>query len=134
MGMARDITETERFTNMTTVEKRKFPRLNLVVKVKYQVLKGYRGDKGAQSKYISVGGIRLTVPEKVDVDDLLRLTLSLASEDSPITVIGKVIWVEVFSVDINSDYKAYDCGIEFVDISPQDQEHISRYLLVPSKQ
>ena len=117
------------------MERRRFPRLPLKVNVKYDVLKGLPlRAKETQSKNISIGGICLVVPEKINIGTLLRLKLSLKGETSYITVKGKVVWVEEFSVDSTSDYKAYDCGIEFVDISPQEQESISRYLITPSKQ
>lgn len=117
------------------MERRRFPRLPLKVNVKYDVLKAppLRAEEN-QSKNISIGGICLVVPEKINIGTLLRLKLSLKGETSYITVKGKVVWVEEFSVDSTSDFKAYDCGIEFVDVGPQDQENISRYLIAPLKQ
>jgi c-di-GMP-binding flagellar brake protein YcgR len=114
---------------MTIVEKRKFSRIPLNVKVKYDVLKGSTQRTGeTRSKNVSAGGICLTVPEKIDIGALLRLKLSLQGEDDFITVKGKVVWVEEFSINHMSDQKAYDCGIEFVDVDPQVQKDISRYL------
>jgi len=120
---------------MATVEKRKFPRLRLNVNVQYEVLKvpPHKAEETG-SKNISAGGICLVIPKKVDIDNLLRLKLSLPGEVSYIIVKGRVVWVEEFSITHTSYYKAYDCGIEFVDISPQDQENISRYLIGPVKQ
>ena len=116
---------------MTIVEKRKFPRLQLNVKVKYEVLKGspLRAEENL-SKNVSAGGIRLMVSEKIDIGALLRLKLSLHGEVNFIIVKGTVVWTEEFSVN---EYKAYDCGIEFVDVSPLNQENISRYLIAPLK-
>jgi len=71
------------------------------------------------------------VSEKINIGALLRLKLSLKGEVNFIIVKGKVIWAEEFSVN---DYKAYDCGIEFVDVDPQDQRNISLYLIAPLKQ
>ena len=114
---------------MTIVEKRKFLRIPLNVKVKYDVLKGLPQRTGeTRSKNVSTGGICLTVPEKIDIGTLLRLKLSLQGKDDFITVKGKVVWVEEFSINHTSDHKAYDCGIEFVDVDPQFQKDISRYL------
>jgi len=69
------------------------------------------------------------VLEKVNIGTLLKLKLSLSGEVRFIIVKGNVVWVEEFSVTHTSDYKAYDCGIEFVDVGPQDQKNISRYLI-----
>ena len=117
---------------MTILEKRKFPRLPLTVKVKYEVLKvSPLREEENQSKNVSAGGICLVLREKINIGALLRLKLSLQGEVNFIIVKGKVVWVEEFSVN---DYKAYDCGIEFVDVGPQNQEDISRYLIAPLKQ
>jgi len=111
---------------------RKLPRIPLNVKVKYEVLKvSPPRPEGNRSKNVSVGAICLVVPEKINIGALLRLKLSLYDEIDFITVKGKVVWAEEFSVN---DYKAYDCVIEFVDVDPQDQEKISRYLITPLKQ
>jgi c-di-GMP-binding flagellar brake protein YcgR len=117
---------------MTILEKRKFPRLPLTVKVKYEVLKvsPLRAEEN-QSKNVSAGGICLVLREKINIGALLRLKLSLQDEVNFIIVTGKVVWAEEFSVN---DYKAYDCGIEFVDVAPQDQKNISHYLIAPLKQ
>jgi c-di-GMP-binding flagellar brake protein YcgR len=121
--------------NMTIMEKRKFPRLPLNVNVKCEVLNvsTLRAEE-IRAKNISAGGICLVVPEKVNIDTLLKLKLSLSGEAMFIIVKGKVVWVEEFSVTHTSDYKAYDCGIEFVDVGPQDQKNISRYLIAPLRQ
>src|SRR5512136_703709 len=112
---------------MTIVEKRKFSRIPLNVKVKYDVLEGSpRKTEETRSKNVSAGGICLTIPEKIDIGALLRLKLYLQGEDDFIIVSGEVVWVKEFSINHTSDYKAFDCGIEFFDVGPQDQEKISR--------
>ena len=78
-----------------------------------------------------------SIPEKIDIDAVLRLKLSLQGEDDFIIVTGKVVWVQGFSItqtifNHTSHYKDYDCGIEFVDVDPQHQQKISRYLKLPS--
>ena len=108
---------------MTILEKRKFPRLPLTVKVKYEVLKvsPLRAEE-TQSKDVSAGGICLVVREKINIGALLRLKLSLHGEVNFIIVKGTVVWAEEFSVN---DYKAYDCGIEFIDVDPQDKKTLA---------
>ena len=115
------------------MERRKFPRIPLIVKVKYDVLKGSpRRTEEARSKNVSAEGICLTISEKIDIGALLRLKLFLQGEDDFITVSGEVVWVKEFSINDTADNKAYDCGIEFFDFYSQDQERISRYLELTS--
>ena len=117
---------------MTVVERRKFSRIPLNVKVKYDVLKGSPHRAGeARSKNLSAGGICLAIPEKIDIGALLRLKLFLRNDDDYITVIGKVIWFEEFHINNTSGDKAYDCGIEFVSIEPQDQKKVAATLYPP---
>ena len=118
---------------MTIVEKRKFSRIPLNVKVRYDVLKGspHRTEE-TRSKNISAGGICLAISEKIDTGALLRLKLFLQGEDDFVIVTGEVVWVEEFSINDTADYKAYDCGIEFFDFNDLDQEKIIRYLELPS--
>ncbi|MGO9137422.1 MAG: PilZ domain-containing protein [Syntrophales bacterium] len=123
---------------MTIVKKRNFPRILLNVKVEYDAFKGSpRGAGETRSKNVSADGICLTIPEKIDIGDVLRLKLSLQGENDFIIVTGKVVWVQGFSITQTifnhaSHYKDYDCGIEFVDVDPKDQKKISRYLKLPS--
>lgn len=117
---------------MTVVERRKFTRVPLNVKVQHEVFKvSTPRPEESQSKNVSVGGIRLVISEKVNVGNRLRLKFSLPGETSSITVNGKIVWVEEFSVTQTPDYKAYDCGIELIDLGPEDKENISRYLIAP---
>jgi Tfp pilus assembly protein PilZ len=117
---------------MTMMDKRKFQRLPLNVNVKCELLHtSTRMAEEIRAKNISAGGICLVVLEKVNIGSLLTLKLTLPHEIRSIIVKGKVVWVEEFSVGHTSDDKAYDCGIEFVDLGPQAQENLSHYLKVP---
>jgi len=110
---------------MTVAERRKFSRIPFNVKVKYDVLKGSPYKTGeARSKNVSAGGICLAIPEKIDIGALLRLKLYIRNDEDFITVIGRVVWFEEFSISHKSDDKAYDCGIEFISIDPQDQKKL----------
>jgi len=117
---------------MTGVERRKFKRVPLNVKVQYEVLKvSTPRPEESQSKDFSVGGIRLVISEKVNLGSILRLKFSLPGGISSMTVKGKIVWVGEFSVTQTPVYKAYDCGIELLDLSHEDKENISRYLITP---
>ena len=108
---------------MTMMDKRKFQRLPLNVNVKCELLHAStRMAEEIRAKNISAGGICLVVLEKVNIGSLLTLKLTLPHEIRSIIVKGKVVWVEEFSVN---DYKAYDCGIEFIDVDPQDKKTLA---------
>ena len=114
---------------MITVEKRKFQRLPFNVNVKWEILDVHTlSGEEIQANNMSAGGICLVILEKVNIGTLLKLKLSLPHEVSSMIIKGRVIWIKEFSVTHTSYDKAYDCGIEFIDLGPQDQKNLSRYL------
>jgi c-di-GMP-binding flagellar brake protein YcgR len=117
-------------TIMRKAEKRKFPRLSFDVELKYKVLNS-PSPKTQESrvKNISTGGLCIMILEKVKIRTPLKLEISLPHEDKPIVAKGKVAWVEKLTIVSTETYVSYDCGVEFVDISPQDQESINRHIM-----
>ncbi len=72
--------------------------------------------------------------EKVKVGTILRIELSLPTKDEPIVAKGKVVWIEKFEIiSVKFTSTTYDCGIEFVDISPRDQQIINHHIIVNIK-
>lgn len=67
--------------------------------------------------------------EKVETSTLLKLEFYLPSENKPIVAKGKVMWIEKLTIISTETYAAFDCGVEFVDISPQDIEKINRHIV-----
>jgi len=117
---------------MRKADKRKFQRLSYGVEYKYEVLNlsSPKTQKG-RIKNISVGGLCIMIFEKVKVGTLLKIYFSLLDEDKPIVTKGKVMWVEKFEIISTEFFSAsYNCGIEFVDISPQDQESINHHIMI----
>ena len=117
---------------MRKADKRKFPRLSYDVELKYEAL-NLSSPKTQKSrvKNISVGGLCIMIFEKVKVGTLLKIEFSLLNEDKPIVAKGKVVWVEKFEI-ISTEFfsVSYNCGIEFVNIRPQDQEIINHHLML----
>jgi len=116
---------------MTNTEKREFPRLSFNVELKYKALNSPSPNpQKAVHKNISAGGLCIMILEEVKIGTLLNLEIFLPNEDRPIIAKGKVVWVEELTISSTENYVSYDCGVEFVDMSPQDIESINR-LKVP---
>jgi hypothetical protein len=64
----------------------------------------------------------------------LKLEISLPHEDKPLVAKGKVVWVEKLTIISAESYVSYDCGVEFVDIAPQDLESINRHIMFNIRQ
>lgn len=67
--------------------------------------------------------------EKVETNTLLKLEFSLPGENKPIAAKGKVVWIEKLTIISAETHTAFDCGVEFVDISLQDIENINRHTM-----
>ena len=116
---------------MRNEDKREFPRLSFDVELKYEVLNVSPKTQKSRVKNISVGGLCITIFEKVNVGTLLKIELSPLNEDKPIVVKGKVVWVEPLEIISDRFFSvSYNCGIAFVDISHQDQESINHHMMI----
>ena len=101
-------------------ERRKFPRLDLNVKVKYKVLSDVEKHvfqdfgsfvKDATSKDISVEGLCIKTAVQLDINTVVALDLYFPEISEPIRALGRVMW----SKDIGGGSEYY-CGVEFVAI------------------
>jgi c-di-GMP-binding flagellar brake protein YcgR len=119
---------------MRNADKREFPRLSFDVELKYEVLNLSPKTQISRVKNISVGGVCIMIFEKVETGTLMKIELSLLNEDKPIVATGKVVWVEQCEILSTNFFSAsYNCGVEFVDISPQDQESINHHMMIDIK-
>jgi c-di-GMP-binding flagellar brake protein YcgR len=115
---------------MKKEDKRKFPRLSFEADVRYDLVRGQsRKERESPSRNISAGGICMMITDKIRAGTLLSLEFSLPREDRPITAKGRVAWSAQLSIYSGEPMVSYDCGIEFVDISPEDREKISRHVI-----
>lgn len=110
-------------------ERRRYPRLAFNADVDYSV--GDSQDNATlstQSKNLSESGIRIILLEKVDTGKVLDLIFSLPGISEPLKIKGRVVWTEKFTVGDIGQNAAYDTGIEFMDISEDSRNTISRFL------
>ena len=112
-------------------ERRKFFRLNTDVDITYAKHDVSEKEKVTIAKNISKGGICLVVHEEVKKSDLLDLKIYLPKTETPISTLGKVVWVnELLFGGFGGvpQRKRYDAGIEFVKIADEDVNKIGKYI------
>jgi c-di-GMP-binding flagellar brake protein YcgR len=115
---------------MRKAEKRKFRRLSFDVELRYKVLNPPSPQSlKSRVKNISTGGLCIMILEKVKIGTPLKLEISLPHEDKLIVAKGKVAWIEKLTIISTESYVSYDCGVEFVDVNPQDRESINRHIM-----
>lgn len=110
-----------------TEEKRKFLRLNILTDIVYTKVALADKQKLSLAKNISQGGICIICYERMQESDVLDLRIYLPQEKTPINALGRVVWIKEFVIgDDLSGGKRYDVGIEFMKISKQDGDKISK--------
>lgn len=106
-------------------EKRRNPRLDTHIPVRYRKLGKREGPKEANtvSKDLSNGGVRFTTDEFVSRACRLVLELNMPMFTKPVKAIGKVAWIRKLPYG-----DSYEIGNRFLDITKGDRKLLSEYL------
>ena len=124
--MTKEKKEVKLHYGTVNFERRKYPRFNVDFPIEY-----YRIDSsvshGGRGLNISEGGLLIYFPEQMDVSQYLRLKLflPLGSELNTIEVLAEVAWMDIHSGESWGDYR---CGVNFIDISPEDGTKLKNFL------
>jgi c-di-GMP-binding flagellar brake protein YcgR len=115
---------------MAHAERRIFPRVPLNVEIDYKKISRPEktSDPGIHSEDISESGIRILALEELNPDTMLELKFSLPGLKEPICVTGTTVWIDEFTVGTLSSSKAYEVGIKFDSISPEDRNKINQFV------
>ena len=107
-------------------EKRKHPRFSADLPMEYYRIDSSIGHTG-KALNISEGGLLLHFPEQMDMGQYIRLKLffSLGSELNPIEALAEVVWVDIHLDKGGRDYR---CGVNFIDVSPEDMTKLKHFL------
>jgi len=109
----------------SATERRKYPRIPVVLKVNYsKAADGGKALKESISKNISRGGILICAAEMMPIDTQLNLEIVTPSLPEPIKAKGRIVKVEEIQKD-----KVYYMGLSFSEISEKDAEFITNYVV-----
>jgi c-di-GMP-binding flagellar brake protein YcgR len=116
--------ETGIFTDKPFAERRRFPRLNLNASVQFRhVLKPQKAFTGAVCKNLSAQGMCMAGAPLLSPEARLVLLLSLPKLLKPLRMIAKVTWMRE-----QPQSERFDYGLQFIEISSQDQDTIAGYV------
>ncbi|MFA6216628.1 MAG: PilZ domain-containing protein [Candidatus Omnitrophota bacterium] len=104
-------------------ERRNKIRINASLVVSYRLLNTVF-KTASRSKNISVTGICLPFPQRLEPGRFLDLEIQLLDFSDPIKITGKVIWIKA----ISSAEFPFQVGIEFVTINPVDQDKLFKHI------
>jgi hypothetical protein len=105
---------------MTSQEKRRFPRLELSLPLRYQI-RGIPEFNNAVSDNFSVGGVSFINDKFIAPNTALMLEINILSRI--LNPVGRVVWS--YNVSRSDKYKL---GIEFLELDPADKNYISDYI------
>ena len=118
---------TEKAPALTASEKRKHPRFDVDLPIKYgrtNLLFKY-----ARAVNASQGGLLLRLPEEMGVGQRLALKLffPLQSELNTVKASVQVVWIDIH---MRKDWAwDYQTGVRFVDISAEDMAILKNFLV-----
>lgn len=110
-----------------TLEKRKYPRFNVNLPIKYSRTNLFF--KYGQAINASEGGLLVSFAEKIEIGQHLALKLFFPSrsELNIIEAIVQVVWMDIhLRKDWTWDYRT---GVRFEDISPENMSIFKNFLM-----
>ena len=107
-------------------ERRKYPRFNVDLPIEYHRIDSSI-DFAGKAHNISEGGLLLHFPEQMDLGQYIRLKLFLSSgfELDSIEVLAEVVWTDIH---LDKGWGDYRCGVNFIDVSPEDMTKLRNFL------
>ena len=102
-------------------ERRQFSRSSQPVEAHYRLARDLGTSwMSVTTVNISAAGVRFRGPDPVDAGVSLELRLQLPGSHQPLEVRGRVVWSKMQASGV------VECGVEFLDISVQQQTQIDR--------
>lgn len=100
-------------------------RLDSTIAVDYHVDTGQSTPNigNTVTKNISAGGVRIVLKEKLSMNSIVNLTITLPDDQKAIKIVGQVAWQQ------NNTEGTIDTGIKYIQIDPKDIQRITDYVL-----
>ena len=106
------------------LNRRKFPRVNFPCMVTVKCDEGWEDILLTHTENIGIGGLCVTLKQNFKMFTPVGLELDLLDSEHHICCEGKVVWAIRRKIDDKKKPLFYDIGIEFVDVSKEDQKRI----------
>lgn len=103
-------------------ERRRFIRIEIPLKVKIKT--SGRIDE-VVTKNISPIGMRFEVTKELKNTELLDMSLTIPSSDTPVRLKGRVVWQSKTTLE---DTAPYDVGVEIMEIEDKNKNAFLKYL------
>lgn len=120
--------EPEPDFKITDLDRRKYPRFSNALPIEYWPAGNSKIRLGYTTN-ISEGGLRVSLPEQMNLGEKLRLNIYFFSDRHlttfhTIEVTGRVVWTKT-----DAEKAGYECiGMEFEEISPENLDSLREFL------
>ncbi len=103
-------------------EKRKFPRADMICKISTVYAERTLVFE-AHTENVGEGGIRVILPQRLNVPTVVELDLFLSEKEAPLRCKGEVVWANEIKPE-GVKPRLYDTGIKFTEIIDQNKGSI----------
>ena len=104
-------------------ERRRFPRIDTAVPVRYKKLRGESAfRRSAVSKNIGEGGICFSVNDFLPFACHLTLEINLPGTPKPVKAVSKIAWIKK-----GNGHGRYEIGNQFIAVSREDGEILTDF-------
>lgn len=110
-------------------ERRCYVRIDIDLPVRYTIPRGSVNLDAIKTKNISVGGICMTLNEKLNMHEILALEIELPEGPMPVMVKGEIVWVrEDIAQSRKDEIRHFDIGIEFRELLSKDRDRLFKFI------
>ena len=110
---------------MDFAEKRRFPRFDSRISIRYRKIPQVRLLQGTITRNISKGGLMMRTFEFLPHDARLTVEMALLEGMKPVQGTCRVAWVRKAPFG-----EQYDTGVEFVNLNQGDPERIGDFIAI----
>jgi hypothetical protein len=118
--------DTKPYPRTVNFERRKSPRVNVDLPIEYSQVNSSISQNGRLMN-LSEGGMLIHSPEHIEIGQHLKSNFSFTSgsETNSIEMLVEVAWIDF---DVGEVWGDYQCGVKFIDISPEDMTKLKNFL------
>ena len=118
--------ETKPRYGTVNFERRKYPRFNVDLPIEYYRIDSSIGQTG-KALNISEGGLLFYLTDQVEIGQHLKSNFSFTS-GSEIDSIEMLAEVARIDIDLGEVWGDYRCGVNFIDVSPEDMTKLKNFI------
>ncbi|MCX7795019.1 MAG: flagellar brake protein [bacterium] len=114
--------------DIVRVQRRRYVRIPIVLNIQYK-LKETDKIYYTYSKDISGGGIRIVLPEVLNIHSIVEVRIELPPPELSINCEGEIVWIDKQEIVVNNrKEEIIHAGIKFTLIEEKERERLIRFL------